>query len=79
VSERRAGLEKDDARADPTPFSGKADMVGRARAEAMTPTAAPGYWRQHVHKESARNTGSPMAWSGRTNRTPAREGPGALG
>ena len=30
-------------------------------------------------KESARNTGSPMAWSGMINRTPARERPGALG
>ncbi len=28
-------------------------------------------------KESARNTGSPMAWSGMTNRTPARDRPGA--
>jgi len=44
------------------PFSGKADMVGGARAEAMIPSAAPGYWRQHVHKGSARNTGSLMAW-----------------
>ena len=25
------------------------------------PFAAPGYWRQHVHKENARNTGSPSA------------------
>jgi hypothetical protein len=38
VSERRAGLEKVNARADPTLFSGKADMVGGARAEAMIPT-----------------------------------------
>ncbi len=30
-------------------------------------------------KESARNTGSPTAWSGMTNRTPARDGPGAMG
>jgi len=30
-------------------------------------------------KESARNTGSPMAWSGMTNQTPARDGLGALG
>ena len=29
--------------------------------------------------ESARNTGSPKAWSARINWTPAREGPGALG
>ena len=41
--------------------------------------AAPGYWRQHVHKESARNTGSPKARSGMTNQTPARERLGALG
>src|SRR5208282_5009266 len=43
------------------------------------PVAAPGYWRQHVHKESARNTGSPRAWSGMINRTPARDRPGAHG
>ena len=41
--------------------------------------AAPGYWRQHAHKESARNTGSPKAWSGMTNQTPARERLGAHG
>jgi hypothetical protein len=54
------------------PFSGKADMVGGARAEAMIPAAAPGYWRQHVHKGSARNTGSLMAWSRRTSWTLVR-------
>jgi len=43
------------------------------------PAAAPGYWRQHVHKESVRNTGSPMAWSGMTNQTPARDRLGAHG
>jgi hypothetical protein len=32
-----------------------------------------------LHKESVRNTGSPSAWSGMTNRTPARDRPGALG
>src|SRR5208282_565156 len=45
----------------------------------IRPVAAPGYWRQHVHKESVRNTGSLKAWSGMTNRTPARDRPGALG
>ena len=78
-SERRAGLEKDDARADPTPFSGKAAMVGGARAEATIPAAAPGYWRQHAHKESARNTGNPTVCSARSNRSPVRDGSGALG
>src|ERR1700726_716787 len=45
----------------------------------LRPAAAPGYWRRHVRKESIRNTGSPMAWSAMTNRTPARDRPGALG
>ena len=39
----------------------------------------PGYWRQHVHKESAHNTGSPEAWSAMTNWKPVRDRPGALG
>src|SRR5271163_2664341 len=30
-------------------------------------------------KESARNTGSPRAWSGMTNQTPARDRLGAVG
>ena len=36
-------------------------------------------WRQHVHKESERNTGDPKARSGMTNRTPVRDRLGALG
>ena len=32
-----------------------------------------------MHKESARNTGSPTAWSGMTNQTPVRERLGAHG
>jgi hypothetical protein len=48
-------------------------------SEVMRPDATPGYWRQHVHKESARNTGSPKAWSATTNRRPARDRLGALG
>jgi hypothetical protein len=35
--------------------------------------------RQHVHKESARNTGSPIAWSGMTNQTPVRDRLGGVG
>src|SRR5882724_3469381 len=53
-------------------------MAGRVERR-LRPVATPGYWRQHVHKESARNTGSPDAWSGMINRTPARDRPGALG
>src|ERR1700693_2451323 len=40
-------------------------------SETARPVAAPGQWRQHVHKESVRNTGSLKAWSEMTNRTPA--------
>jgi hypothetical protein len=78
VSKRRAGLEKDAVQADPTGVSGKADMAGRDERRPR-PVAAPGYWRQHVHKESARNTGSPRPWPGMANRTPVRDRPGGLG
>src|SRR6266478_3864843 len=53
-------------------------MAGRVE-RMLRPAATPGYWRRHVHKESAGNTGSPAAWSGMINRTPARDRPGALG
>ena len=53
-------LEKVDVQADPTAESGKADTVG-CDERGLRPAAAPGYWRRHVHKESARNTGSPTA------------------
>src|SRR5580700_4715750 len=78
ASERRASLEKDDVQADPTAISGKADTAGRDERRRR-PVAALGYWRQHVHKESVRNTGSPKAWSGMTNQTPVRERLGAVG
>ena len=29
-------------------------------SEAVRPAAAPGQWRQHVHKENVRNAGSPQ-------------------
>src|SRR5271154_6654501 len=71
-------LEKDDVQADPTAISGKADTAG-GDERRRRPIAAPGYWRQHVHKESARNTGSPKARSGMTNQTPVRERLGTVG
>src|ERR1700685_1930727 len=71
-------LEKDDVQADPTTLSGKADTAG-GDERGRRPAAAPGQWRQHAHKESARNTGSPRAWSGMTNQTPARDRLGAVG
>ena len=42
-------------------------------SEVVRPIAVPGYWRQHVHKESVRNTGDPKAWS-RDDQPDAREG-----
>src|SRR6516165_6394127 len=68
---RRASLEKVDVQADPTAEPGKADMVGRDE-RGLRPAAAPGYWRRHVHKESARNTGSPSVI--RDDQPDAREG-----
>src|ERR1035437_1601668 len=60
------------------PFRGRLIRLDEM-SEAMRPDAAPGYWRQHVHKERVRNTGSPKAWSAATNRKPVRDRPGALG
>src|ERR1700726_4823731 len=48
-------------------------------SETARPVAAPGQWRQHLHKESVRNTGSLKAWSEMTNRTLVRDRLGALG
>src|SRR6266705_3615550 len=60
------------------PFRGRLIRLGEV-SKAIRSAAAPGYWRQHVHKESARNTGSPEAWSAMTNRMPVRDRLGALG
>ena len=60
------------------PYRGRLTRLDEM-SEVIRPTATPGYWRQHVHKESARNTGSPKAWSATINRKPVRDRPGALG
>ena len=52
---------------------GKADTAG-SNERRVRPVATPGYWRRHVHNESARNTGSPEAWSGMTTRLPRGTG-----
>ena len=44
------------------PYRGRLIRLGEV-SKARRSAAAPGYWRQHVHKESARNTGSPKAWA----------------
>jgi hypothetical protein len=41
ASERRASLEKDDARADPAAIPGKAETTG-GMSDAVPPVAAPG-------------------------------------
>src|ERR1700693_1997955 len=43
-------------------------------SETARPVAAPGQWRQHVHKESVRNTGSLKAWSEMTTGRPRGTG-----
>src|SRR5258707_7791579 len=60
------------------PYRGRLKWLGEL-SEDLRPAATPGYWRQHVHKESARNTGSPKAWSAMTNRKPVKDRLGALG
>jgi hypothetical protein len=60
------------------PFRGRLIRLGWM-SKAGRPAAAPGQWRQHVHKESVRNTGDPKAWAGMTNWMPVRDRPGALG
>src|SRR4029077_20360075 len=59
-------------------FRGRLIRLGEM-SEDDAQFAAPGYWRLHVHKESARNTGSPKARSGMTNQTPVRERLGTVG
>src|SRR6202045_3669561 len=54
------------------PYRGRLIRLGEV-SKARRSAAAPGYWRQHVHKESARNTGDPKAWS-RDDQPDAREG-----
>ncbi len=78
ASERRASLEKDDAQADPAPRPGKADTAGE-ESEAGTQPLRRGSGDSMYTRESAGNTGSPEAWSGRANRRPVRDRPGALG
>src|SRR3981081_2980775 len=54
------------------PFRGRLIRLGEV-AKAIRSAAAPGYWRQHVHKESVRNTGNPEAWFS-DDQPEAREG-----
>ena len=78
ASERRASLEKDDAQVDPTTLSGKTDTaVGLSKYEHSRYAGAVA--AACTHRESARNTGNPMVWSGTTNRTPVTARPGILG
>jgi hypothetical protein len=60
------------------PYRGRLKWLGEL-SEDYAHLLHRGYWRQHVHKESVRNTGSPKAWSAMTNRKPVRDRLGALG
>ena len=48
-SERRAGLEKANAEADP-PLTRGRPTAGREESDACTDLLPPGYWRQHAWK-----------------------------
>ena len=50
---------------------GKVEMAGRVERR-LRPSATPGYWRRHVHKESALNTGPQSVVS--DDQPEAREG-----
>ena len=79
MSERRAGLEKDDARADPSTHAGKAGRAGEVREE-RTQSPCRGSGDGMYTGENARNTGSPMAWSVvTTNLEPVTVRQGAMG
>jgi hypothetical protein len=74
--------EKDDAQADPMTLSGKADTAGLP-SEIIRPAAAPGSWRQHVHRKAyatrcrRRETcgvGPYLAWVGSNRCCPSRLG-----
>src|SRR6516165_4621131 len=56
------------------PFRGRLIRLGEMSEDDAQPRGGSTYM-----KESVRNTGSPTAWSGMTNRTPARDRPGAAG
>jgi len=69
--------KKADVQADPTGISGKADMAG-CKSEDYAQLLHRGSGGGMYTKESVRNTGSLTARSAMTNRTPARDRPGAL-
>ena len=65
------------ARADPTAISGKADTTGEESRRCTQPLRRGS--GDSMYTGEARNTGSPEACSAMSDRTPARDGPGALG
>src|SRR5215831_15173034 len=73
ASERRASLEKDDAQADPTTLSGKADTAGLP-SETIRPSAAPGGSGDSIYTRKAYATRE-APWRGQSNdQLEAREG-----
>ena len=53
-------------------------MAGEA-SDGCTQSPCRGSGDGMYTEENARNTGSPIAWFGITNRKPVRDRPGALG
>ena len=79
VSERRASLEKDDVQADQIEALGKAGTrVGEMSEEYARPPHRGSGGSMYTRKAHATRE-APEAWLPMTNRTPARDRPGALG
>jgi len=60
------------------PYRGRLKWLGEM-SEEYAQLLHRGIGGGMYHKESARNTGSPKAWSAMTNRKPVRDRLGALG
>ena len=78
ASERRAGLEKGDAEADPSNGWGRLPPSGK-RATCAPDSSAGVVAAARMEEGDGSNTGSPVGGVARTNRNPARGRPGRQG
>ena len=78
-SERRAGLEKDDARADPLPESGKADMCWGSKSRSDDPSRRAGVLATACTQGKRTQHGKPQGVVIDDQPEAVRDRPGALG
>src|SRR3979411_100122 len=79
ASERRASLEKEDAQADPTAISGKADTAGGSEQKQYAQPLRRGIGDSMYTRKADATRETPRRGSAMTNRKPVRDRPGALG